>query len=237
MGLKKFLTVFCAIVVCRAYAEQPKLLIATLEYPPFVYSENNGVKGPLADKIRAVFSQLGITVVIRIYPISRGLLMVQTGEVDAFFSLKKTPEREKKLLFTNEPLIKQPFVFFARKDSDIKWNGNIQDIKDYTIGIVSNTSYGSVFDGYVKQRALRNLEEAQSFEKNVSKLIAGRVDLIINSYDVGLELIKKLHAEDNIIALLPPVEIVHSYLAFTRAKDYSKLVGEYDAVLSRENKE
>ncbi|WP_028581823.1 substrate-binding periplasmic protein [Desulfogranum japonicum] len=164
MLLIRFLIFFVFIMVCNVYAEQQKIVIATLEYPPFIYSENNQVKGPIVDKIRDLFDKLEVKVTIKIYPIARGLFMVKNGEVDAYFSLKKTPEREKKLLFTKEPLIQQPFVFFVRNDSKIIWNGNLEDIKNYRIGIVSKTSYGMVFDEYLKKGFIKNIDEAQTFE-------------------------------------------------------------------------
>ena len=231
---KRFLVFLVFIMVCNIYAEQQEIVIATLEYPPFIYSENNQVKGPLVDKVRNVFGKLEVKVTIRIYPIPRGLLMVKNGEVDAYFSLKKTPEREEELLFTNEPLIQQPFVFFTRNESKIIWDGNLDDIKNYRIGVVSKTSYGTVFDEYLKKGFIQNIDEAQTFEQNIKKLIAGRVDLIINSYDVGQDIIKKINDSNRIIALLPPVEVVNSYLAFTKKKDYTTLAKEYDIILANE---
>ncbi len=234
--LSRKLTVFFVfIMTCGVYGESRKITVATLEYPPFIYSENDQAAGPIVDKVRSLFARLGVDAEITIYPIARGLSMVQKGEVDAYFSLKKTPEREKSLRYTGMPLIKQPFVFFSRNDSGIGWNGNIDDIKKYRIGIVSKTSYGSVFDEYVRNGILTNIDEAQTFEQNVRKLIAGRVDLIINSYAVGQEISRKLNADNRIVALSPPVETVDSYLAFTKAKDYSSLAEKFDALLAGEN--
>jgi polar amino acid transport system substrate-binding protein len=223
------------ITFSQAFAEQKNIVIATLEYPPFIYSDKNQIKGPIVEKVKEIFDKLGVNVTIKILPIARGLLMVKNGEVDAYFSLKKTPERENVLLFTETPLIKQPFVFFTKKDSNVKWFGSIADIKNYRIGVVSQTSYGMVFDGYVKGGLISNIDESQSFELNIKKLIAGRVDLVINSYDVGQDLIKKLHAENEIIALIPPVEVINSYLAFTKVRDYSYLANQYDNLLRKGN--
>ena len=44
----------------------------------------------------------------------------------------------------------------------------------------------------LKKENILNIDETQSFELNVKKLIAGRVDLVINSYDVGQFLLRKL---------------------------------------------
>ncbi len=235
MLLKRVLVIFIFLAVCNLYAGQQKIVIATLEYPPFIYSENDHVKGPIVDRVKSIFNQLGVDVTIKIYPIARGLLMVKNGEVDAYFSLKKTAERENYLLFTNEPIIQQPFVFFVKKGSKIQWNGVIEDIAKYRIGIVSNTSYGIVFDEYVKNKIISNIDEAQTFEQNIKKLIAGRVDIVINSFDVGQAIIKKLNADNEIIALSPPIEVINSFLAFSKVKDYSCLANQYDKLLSKDN--
>lgn len=235
MLLIRALLFFTLFTAYNIYAYQQKIVIATLEYPPFIYSDNNQAKGPIVDKVRYIFNQLGVDVTIKIYPIARGLLMVKNGEVDAYFSLKKTPEREKDLLFTNEPIIQQPFVFFINKNSKINWNGSIEDINKYRFGIVSNTSYGTVFDNYLKNDVITNIDKAQTFELNIKKLLAGRVDIIINSYDVGQSIINRLSADNEIIALSPPIEIINSFLAFTKAKDYSLLANQYDNLLSKIN--
>jgi len=216
----------------QLFPEKNEILIATLEYPPFIYAEGDQVKGPIVDKIRNAFIKLNINPKIVIFPISRRLAMVKAGEADAYFSLKKTIERESDYLFTNVPLLQQPFVFFARSNSGINWDGKIENITKYKIGVVTKTSYGKVFDDYVKNRIITNIEETQTFELNIKKLIAGRIDLVINSYDVGMYIITNLHAENEITALSPAIEIVNSYLAFTKTKDYSKLAHDFDLLLS-----
>lgn len=236
MVLKLLIVCFTFLVVSPVFAQKNNILIATLEYPPFIYSDGGQVKGPIVDKVRNIFGKLGINVTIKILPIARGLLSVKNGEFDAYFSLKKTQEREQELLFTRTPLIQQPFVFFVKKNSKILWNGNINDIKKYKIGVVSKTSYGMIFDDYVKRGLIDNIDEAKSFELNIKKLIAGRIDLVINSHDVGNYLIKKFNSENEVVALYPPVKIINSYLAFTKSRDYSSLADQFDAILSKENK-
>lgn len=220
------------LVAAGAFAEPNKLVIATLEYPPFITS-GPPVGGSVVDKVRRVFAQLGFEVDIGVYPIARGLSMVETGKVDAYFSLKKTPERERTLLFTHQPLVTQTFVFFARADSKITWTGRMEELRTRRIGVVSRTSYGPIFDR-AAQDLLLSLDEANTFEQNLAKLIAGRVDLVINSLDVGRELVQRLGAEDQVVALVPPVERVDSYLAFTRARDFAALAQKYDEAMARE---
>jgi polar amino acid transport system substrate-binding protein len=231
---KRIIAIFLSFISSLAFAQQNIITLATLEYPPFIYSDGNQVKGPIVDKVVTVFDKLGIKVNLQILPIARGLLMVKNGEVDGFFSLKKTPERENDLLFTTVPLVTQRFVFFIHKSLNLHWNGNLEELKNYRIGVVSKTSYGPIFDKCIKNGILTNIDEAQSFELNIKKLIAGRIDLVINSYDVGEYLIKKLGAENQIIAIEPPIDTINSYLAFTRKRDYASLATNFDNILKEE---
>lgn len=215
-----------------AYPDPQTLHIATLEYPPFIYTRDGRVAGPTADTVRRAFAELGVAIDIQAYPIARGLAMVKTGEADAYFTLKATPERQRDLLFTKVALIRQPFVLFARKGLRVAWTGSVAELRAYRIGVVAKTSYGPIFDAWVKTKALVDIEVSQSFEVNVKKLMAGRVDLIVSSQDVGRYLLRKLGAEGDVAALSPPVEVVDSYLAFTKARDYAALAGAFDGYLA-----
>lgn len=237
MPRKRLCAIFAFLMSCGMYAENRKISIATLEYPPFIYTENDQVKGPIADKVRDIFARLGVETTIRAYPIARGLLMVQNGEVDAYFSLKRNAEREAYLIFTDEPLIRQPFVFFARNDSGIRWSGDFAEIRNYRIGVVANTSYGVIFDGLAQKGFLHVIDETQTFEQNIKKLIAGRVDLIISSLDVGLDILRANDATGLVSPLSPPVEIIDSYLAFTKTKDFTSLAKEYDSILAGDRRQ
>jgi len=226
--MKRFFVSLMVIIPIFAFSEPESLRIASLEYPPFIFEENNEAKGKIVEIVKEVFHRLKINTEISIYPVARGLKLLESGDVDAYFTLKRTAEREKKFLFTTQPLIQQSYTFFARSDSGITYDGVLSNMAKYLIGIVNQTSYGPLFDEAVKNSELPNIDISNSFENNFMKLQHKRVDLVINSYDVGIALIKRIHAEDSIIPLFPPVEVVKSYLAFGRGKDFSSLARRCD---------
>ena len=211
----------------------PPLRFATLNYPPFIYEEDHQAKGVIADIVREAFKRLQQPIVIAFYPVPRGLLLVNNGNVDGYFSLKKTPAREEKLLYTRQPLIRQTFVLFVRHESTLQYSGIVEDLAPYRIGVVSQTSYGSLFDNAVREKKLLKLDEARDFISNFKKLLAGRVDMVINSYDVGMALVNELQQQDNVKVLDPPVETVESYLAFTRQRNFQRLADDFDSVLQQ----
>lgn len=216
----------------NSISNENNIKIATLDYPPFIYQDGGIEKGIVLDIVVAAFHKLNVNVEIEFYPVKRGLEMVKDGRVDAYFSLKKTPERIETLLFTTKPLVQQKFVVFTLIDKEINYTGKIEDLSTYSIGVECNTSYGNIVDNAIKGGILKNVDCAQSFEFCIKKLLAGRTDIIINSLDVGNELIAKMNKTGLVKSLNPPIETLSSYLAFTKVRDYSTLAESFDNVLS-----
>jgi polar amino acid transport system substrate-binding protein len=124
-------------------------------------------------------------------------------------------------------------VLFVRHESTLQYSGIVEDLAPYRIGVVSQTSYGLLFDNAVREKKLLKLDEARDFISNFKKLLAGRVDMVINSYDVGMALVNELQQQDNVKVLDPPVENVESYLAFTRQRNFQQLADDFDNVLQQ----
>jgi polar amino acid transport system substrate-binding protein len=230
----KIFFICCLLVPCTSFeiiAQELSLNIATLEYPPFIVQNNNKAEGEIAETVREIFIRLGYSTNIKFYPAARGLAMLSAGNVDAMFTLKKNKEREKTMLFPSQPLLKQDFVFFVRNDSNIIYDGNLSSLFNERIGIVNQTSYGRRFDDALGKELFKKIEVSQSFENNFQKLIAGRMDVVINSRDVGISILKKIGAVNKVKITGPPIETVFSYLAFSKKKDYKHLSNEFDKTL------
>jgi polar amino acid transport system substrate-binding protein len=214
-----------------ASAQDATLKLAALEYPPFIHQNGDRAEGEIADVVREIFFRLGRTIKIEFFPASRGMAMLSSGDVDAMFTLKKNAERENTMLFPKQPLIRQDFVFFVLKDSKVAYNGDLSTMSNIRIGVVNQTSYGTKFDTAVKNGKIVKLEISQSFENNFQKLLARRMQAVINSRDVGNQILKNLGAESRVMVTGPPVETVDSYLAFTRKKDLTALAEAFDKVV------
>lgn len=206
--------------------------IASFDYPPFIYHENGKNKGVLFDIITEAFRRLDYIAIIDIYPVKRGLEGVKYGHVDAYFSLKKTPERTKYLIFSNTPIIYQKFVIFTLNDSDVYFDGKIETLGQFKIGIQCNTSYGASIDNAINLGILNKIDCGQNSEQNIKKLIAKRVDLVINSRDVGLATLKKIDADNVVRLIMPEIDTIGSYIAFTKVRDYTDLSDKFDYVFN-----
>lgn len=213
------------------WAAEPPVRLATLEYPPYIVQTEQGAQGLSVDIVKTAFARIGRSTQIEFYPIARGQHMLLAGEVDGFFSIKKTPEREKTMLFSQKPLISQDYVFFVRKHSHWRFNGQFASIAKANIGIVYATSYGSRFDSAVQSGQLTKLDSATDYAMTFRKLLAGRVDTVICSRLVGMAYLKAMGKLNEVEITGPPVETTFSYLAFTRQRDNTALAQQFDQAM------
>jgi len=225
------LALFLAFMGAPCAAEEPPLRLATLEYPPYITQVDRHAEGLVVDVVNAAFSRIGQPIQIEFFPVARGQVRLLNGQADAFFSIKKTPEREQTMLFTQRALMSQDYVFFVRKDSRRRFTGRFDSLADASIGVVSATSYGNRFDSAVQAGTFKRLESVTSHETNFRKLLAGRIDAVICSRLVGLYYLDLLNGLGEVDSGGPIVETTFSYLVFTKQWDFTALSRQFDQAL------
>jgi polar amino acid transport system substrate-binding protein len=201
----------------------------TLEYPPLEYKDRAGLaKGAAVEIVKNIMTNLGHSITIEVLPWPRAVKMVRYGRADAIFTIFKNVERELFLDFSKEVLIPQMIAFYARRDIHIAYDGNLETLIPYKVGIVSTISYGRRFD---RMRPRLKVERTASLEQNFAKMVLGRIDLIVSNVYSAEIFIKKLDIADKIIRLQPHVESVPSYIAFSKLKKLNTLQNEFDRKL------
>ncbi|MBO2559756.1 transporter substrate-binding domain-containing protein [Shewanella algae] len=218
-------------LLLEAANDKKTIVIASLEYPPFVFLEDGRVKGVIYEIVKETFGRLGVEIEVDILPVKRGLKMVAEGKVDAYFSLKKTSDRMAVLLFSETPILHQEFVILTLNDSGFIYKGRLEELKDYKVGLQCNTSYGPVVDNAIKSKLISRIDCGKDTVQNIKKLLAGRVDLVVSSLDVGKRVIEKLGVK-NVVIVSPSIDYISSYIAFTKDKDHSELATLFDKVFN-----
>lgn len=206
-----------------------ELHLVTLQYPPLVFQDDTGeIQGVAVEIVESIMNELGHTVSIKMMPWTRALKMVQFGKADAIFTIFKNPHRETFLDFSDEVLIHQPVSFYKRKDRTISYTGDLKELKPFKIGVVSTISYGNHFD---KTRPMLNTESTASLEQNFSKMLLGRIDLVISNSFSANTVIQHMNISDKIIKISPSVENVPSYISYSKLKNLTNLKREFDSKL------
>ena len=225
---------FLLILLClrcpAVLSAEADVRLVALDYPPYVTQKNGKAVGLTADVVTEAFERMGKTVSIEFFPWGRMLNMLATGEADGLFTIKKTPERESSMRYSAKPLIVQDYVFFVKKGSATRFDGDFAALRSASIGVVTATSYGARFDEAAKAGLFRILDPAPTYEQTFKKLLAGRVDAVVCSRLVGLSVLKRLNAESMVEISGPPSETTGSYLVFTRTKDLSEVARRFDEI-------
>ncbi len=214
---------------------QPKraapLQLVTGNYPPYEYEEDGRVRGLAVDILTEAFKRCGQPFTIKVVPWARALREAQEGSADAIFTAVKTPEREQALLFTHEPIIALVVSLFVRKDAGIAYTGDLAPLAQLRFGTVNQFSNGALFDGAVKSGLIKKAEVVNETDNNVKKLLASRIDVMVNNRYGAIHFLKKNQALAQVVELAPEVDNSPGYLAFTKKRDFSKLAQAYDAAL------
>ena len=230
---KVLILLLCFMYIAnQLLSQQKRINIVTFNYPPYMVNDNGSISGMFVEIVEEVFNRLKKPISIQFYPGLRSFLMMQNSEVDGFFSVKKTPEREKTMLFPHEALLKQDYVIFKSIDSDFQFDGDVRSLQKVRIGVINEMSYGSIFDKAVKDGIIVNIDSSPTFEVIFQKLIAKRMDVVISSKNVGISLIKKYGYQDKIIICGPPLETVESFIVFKHTPAGKQLSDSFDRVIN-----
>lgn len=162
--------------VSRAQATgQPLKLAVEAQYPPFLFVENDEVKGISYEYTKLIASKLNVDLQLtKPLQLQQMLDAVKNGDANLLADITKTPERDKYLEFS-DAYTSTPAVVIAPTGSKTKWD-NESSNKGLTIAV--GKGYGVV--EYLKQKyPLANLVEVESDADIIE-------DVSTNNSDVGV---------------------------------------------------
>jgi polar amino acid transport system substrate-binding protein len=215
-----------------AQAECTRVIIsADPSYPPLQWFDGEKLQGASVDIAKRMLDELGLSYEVRyVGPFARLMHIAERGEIDLVATLKRTPEREKFLLFPETPALSNPVAVFALRSHSFNFGGR-QDLVGLRGGVTRGNKFGDGFDEFLKQNL--SVEEADSPENNFKKLEAGRIDYFVTGYYTGMAFLLKRGDEDKFSVLRPFVADAMNFIAFTRNGNCSEKLVAADAVLAR----
>lgn len=237
MRMRLLLLWILAALWLPALAAQKELTLVSFDYPPFMEEGQapEPARGMAIDIVVEAFRRMNVPVRIVFYPLARGLAMLESGQADGIFTLKKNPEREARFLFHARPLLRQEYVIFVRKNSPFAFDGDITSLENISLGILNRAYYGPVFNAALEAGLFKKLDIANSHRGTFLKLLANRTDAVIGSRIVGIALLKQLKAEQKVVISGPVLDSAPSYLMFSRLSVTPEFVRQFDSALTAMN--
>jgi polar amino acid transport system substrate-binding protein len=185
--------------------------------------------GLMVEIAQIVFANAGHTIEYKIVPWARAIQDSREGKFTGIIGALRGDAPD--FIFPeNELLMVSPNAFFVKNDS--KWSYNdIASLSNVKLAAVSGYDYGEILNEYIKKEG-KNVDLASgedAGERNIKKLLMGRVDVIVEAAPVLWYTAAKIGVTDQLKAAGQVSEAVGSYIAFSPAIAKSK---EYARILS-----
>ncbi len=185
---KKFLAfhfffLFLSFSFC-AYADSQKNLFIVRgneNYPPYEMTVNEQLSGLHIDIVKKIAKNLDIHVTFKSYPWARAMMMIEKGKADAITYLTRTKDREKNIHYMDGNVLSievNMFTILTSRKNEIKFSGNLRELKQYKILMRHGFSYGEKFD---KANYL-NKVKSNDWKRMPMLLLKKRIDLAIVDY-------------------------------------------------------
>lgn len=204
--------------IVESKLDEKVIILVTENYIPYGFEENGIIKGIAVDVLNEAFARQGYGIELKMFPWTRGLQMVEDGDTDGIFCAFYSEERAIYMQYLNEPIAYEAQYVYTLKDSPVNFDGTLDSLKPYRIGVIQDWFYGGDFERAVKARTL-NVEKVTDLPINLQKLMDGRIDAIVNPRFSTLYYLKQMNIQDKVIEQSVPFrEPSGLYLAFTKKR-------------------
>jgi len=208
------------------------LLSEEANWPPYTYEKSGtSTKGLSLDLMTEIFRRLKLPFELKLYPMQRCINQMKTGIRDAMTMISKNSDREKILDFTLPIMESVGFVYYdASRKQSIEWN-QFSDLKPYHIGIVMGYNYGEAFNNARSKNKL-SVQEVIRIEQNFSKLIAGRIDVMLaNQAEISEFLRINPKYQKRIKAAKKPYLSYTYHMGFSRRSETRQMIPSVNKII------
>ena len=216
------------VIVTGADAGPKRFNVVYTDWFPYTYTEKGKARGFELEIFQAVAAEMRIQAAYDSYPWKRCLLLLETGQADALVSMMKTCDRETYTDYPAEHISISQSVFFTQAGSAIAYNGNLEAMKNFNIGLIMGFSYGDAFD----RADFLEKDPSPNTTILIKKLLAGRHPVAAENESVVSGYARKMGISDRIRILRPPIETERLYVGFSKTRHLQKLVERFSTALA-----
>jgi polar amino acid transport system substrate-binding protein len=164
-------------------AKQTTIILEGDVWPPYVMNSKEGQNGFIIDVAIAAFAKYGYEVKYLPTPWTRALQDTLDGKSDGVVGVYFSEAMDKKLIISTEEIGISINKFYVKTESKWKYTG-VQSLNSVILGVINDYDYGEINQYLYSARRAKSdkvqvLFENQALESNIKKLLAGRIDAII----------------------------------------------------------
>ena len=212
-------------LLLTSYSYAETITLGYVSFPPYEYVENEKPAGVLVEIVQEIFKKSGHNLILKHYPFKRAFHNAKLGRIDGLFNFYKNSERLEYFDYS-EVVIKNPLVFFVRKDTAWTYSG-LNDLKGKIISVMRGYTYGSEFDNsdlFIK-------DVSNQHESSFKKVAARRSDGYPCDKLVGINVARKEGLMSELKILPVPLKVMDGHIGFTKGK-HTELIKKINAIIT-----
>ena len=220
------LFLFCGIAFLAPLPARAETITVRADaWPPFNGDPADAQPGYVIEVLKAVFEPQGITIDYQTMPWTRTLAEVRAGKFDG--AIGASGEETQGMIVPGEPIGMIDNSLYVKKGSTWKYQG-VDSLKSVKLGCIDEYDYTvPELNAYIKANKASGQVQAMTgddaLQKNIQKLLAGRVDVLVENRPVMAWTVKTMGVNaDDIVDAGSLGNSTAAYLAFSGAKPTSK---------------
>jgi polar amino acid transport system substrate-binding protein len=197
--MKHYLLILLLFNLPLVLADDKVVSLRADMWMPISGDPNTNEPGYMVELAEKVFTSAGMTIDYQVMPWTRAINAVSAGEIDCILGTTRT--NTPNLIFPTQSWGIDTTAFFVKKTDDWKYQG-FASLEGRQVGVVQDYLYGETIDKYIADhpQTFKNLSGQDALSQNIRKLLAGRIDTILDNPMVINATLKKLQVETQIKA-------------------------------------
>ena len=194
MPLRLAAVLFAVCLTGAAWADGRTVVIAADPWCPYNCRPDSDHPGYMVEIARAAFEPLGYRVVYRTITWSRALRMAAEGRIDGAIGASPLEAHDSALVFSPGGLGNSVNTLLARQGTTWTYHGP-GSLAGRVLGLIQDYDYGPVINEFAARHPhqVARLAGADALEKNLRKLLAGRLDAVVEDRNVVRHALARLN--------------------------------------------
>ena len=183
MKQKIFLFLILTFLTTSVVADE--IVLVADEWCPYNCDPVSDKPGFMVEIATIAFAKQGHTIKYITLPWARAIISVRAGWYDGIIGSGKheTPD----FIFPDTALGKATHTFYVKKENPWRYEG-LDSLKAINLGVITKYSYGNLLEDYIKpnkgNRKVQIVTGNNALNKNIKKLLLGRIDALIEDKSV-----------------------------------------------------
>lgn len=231
MKLSIFAALAIALSVAPALAQSPQLQLRADIWCPHNCDPTSDKPGYMVEIAAALLKERAVTLSYALAPWARALVEAKAGGIDGVIGANKIDARG--LILSTRPFGASRSVLVVRAGEGFAYQGP-ESFGTRRLGVILDYSYDEAIDAWIAkhksdQQIIQTTSGGDALLFNLRKLVASRVDVVIEDHDVVTRVLAAIGLLDK-VEFIPAGEVDPLFIALSpmtpKASETAALLGE-----------